>query len=161
MSSSEDILKYITTKEDLYEFIDLLDTLVENAFKKGSSFSKTLDKASGQKFSAAIKRIGNGKSPEQIQDILNKLKQEAEKVNFLSLTIAIEPSEELLTSLSKWAEKNFDNKVIFDITVNPDIVGGAIVTYKGNYRDESLKKTLEESFGKKEFIKNLSSHEYF
>ena len=73
----------------------------------------------------------------------------------VSLTIAFKPNQELISTLSSWAKENFKDKVVFDITVDPSIVGGAIVEHNGLYRDESLGKVLDEAFRKREIYANI------
>lgn len=73
----------------------------------------------------------------------------------ISLTIAFKPDEELISALSSWAKENLKEKTDFEITVDPSIVGGAIVEHNGLYRDESVRKTLEDAFKKREFYENI------
>lgn len=73
----------------------------------------------------------------------------------ISLTIAFKPNEELMSALSSWAKENLKEKAVFDITVDPSIVGGAIIECDGLYRDESVRKILEDAFSKKEIYENI------
>lgn len=61
----------------------------------------------------------------------------------VNLTLAFLPSKSLVKKLALWFKKNFGSKVVLDIQVDPKILGGAILSFNGYYRDFSLKKKLE------------------
>jgi len=46
--------------------------------------------------------------------------------------------------IKKWFKEENHQEVILDITVNPKIVGGAIIEYQGYFRDFSLVKEMDK-----------------
>ena len=50
----------------------------------------------------------------------------------IKLEIAFSPENNFLEKISQWFEKELGQKIILDLTVNPKIVGGAIIEYQGN-----------------------------
>ncbi len=75
---------------------------------------------------------------------LSQMKKTLLGLPIVKLEIAFSPSEEFLQKISNWMEKNLGKKVILDVTVNPKIIGGAIIEYQGKWRDFSLVKKLKE-----------------
>lgn len=61
----------------------------------------------------------------------------------IKLEIAFSPEDGFLNRMSDWLEKELGQKTILDITVNPKIVTGAIIEYRGNWRDFSSAKEID------------------
>lgn len=61
----------------------------------------------------------------------------------LGMTIAFDPTVEQVENIADWLFINCKKAFLLDITVNPHIIGGAIVGTNGKYRDYSLRKKLE------------------
>lgn len=67
----------------------------------------------------------------------------------IKLEIAFSPENNFLEKISQWFEKELGQKIILDLTVNPKIVGGAIIEYQGNWRDFSLAKEIDKLISQK------------
>lgn len=74
----------------------------------------------------------------KIQDTINKLPT-------LSLTIAFEPKEKTLHALSEWFVMNIKKQMLFEITVDPNVIGGATVNYQGKFLDASVKPIFDKT----------------
>lgn len=106
----------IITKEDADALTREISDSAQNSYKKGH-----------RPGDSAIKR-------ENLADL-----------PVLSMTLAFTPSRDFLTDIIKGLREQYENNLILDILVDENIIGGAVVTYKGQYRDYSLRKRLEEN----------------
>ena len=77
------------------------------------------------------------------------LEKELRALPEMKLDIAFFPTDNFLNRISQWLQKEFDQRIILDITVNPKVVAGAIIEYQGNWRDFSLAKKIDQLFGGK------------
>jgi len=77
---------------------------------------------------------------EEIYELEKKLRSLPE----IKLEIAFYPSDDFISKISWWLEKELGQKTILDITVNLKIVAGAIIEYKGNWRDFSIAKKINQ-----------------
>ena len=75
----------------------------------------------------------------------------------MKLKIAFSPSSEFLEEINQWFEKELSVKVILDLTINPKIVGGAIIEYQGNWRDFSLRKKIDNLIEKLYYPRNSAT----
>ena len=66
------------------------------------------------------------------------------KLPVLKIHLAFLPTPSFIKELSDWLKRNLKRKVLLDVEVNPAIVGGAILEYKGKYLDLSLRRELEK-----------------
>ncbi len=64
----------------------------------------------------------------------------------LRLTLAFEPSESVINTLSYWVRTNLDSGILLDLSMDRSILGGAIIVYSGKFYDFSLRKNLNEIF---------------
>lgn len=63
----------------------------------------------------------------------------------LSIYFVFLPEPPQIKEVGNWLRKNLNNpKLIFDIKVDPSLIGGCAVVYKGVYRDYSLKAKISE-----------------
>jgi hypothetical protein len=151
MNDKNEFYNLLKTDRDRTLALLFLNNLYENLYKTDTSFSNFLSKNQDEHFAKII--LGQFPSDwlaasdkERIEKKINELKKEIQILPTISLTIAIHPNEELLKALEHWAEVNFKTKMIFDIRVNPEIIGGAIVIRNGSYKDFSLSKKIDEIF---------------
>lgn len=59
------------------------------------------------------------------------------------VVFSVEPSESLVESVYNYMLKNTGMNVLLDYYIDPGIIGGVLISYKGKYYDGSLSKTLE------------------
>ncbi|MBI3341553.1 F0F1 ATP synthase subunit delta [Candidatus Curtissbacteria bacterium] len=60
------------------------------------------------------------------------------------LTLSFYPTDPVLSKIINWFEDNVGEKVIIDLVVDPEIVGGAKVMCNEHFRDYSVRAKLEE-----------------
>lgn len=135
------------------DFSARLSAIVSKIFQTNFSLETELAEQFGiqkkDKFLSLLRDKGiNPSSNTQLKDFLGKLQEKALSLPVLSLSIAFEPKEETLTYLSEWFVQNQHKQILFDLTVDPDLIAGAAVSYQGKYLDFSIRpvfsKILEE-----------------
>ena len=62
------------------------------------------------------------------------------------MELAFEASREFLIKIKQWFKEKNQREVILDLSVNPEVVGGAIIEYQGKYRNLSVGKKIDELF---------------
>jgi len=73
-----------------------------------------------------------------ISDLITILKE----LPTVDLTLAYSPPYEQLRSFSKWWRKNSQPYILLNITVNKELIAGAMIGYNGIMQDYSLHKVL-------------------
>ena len=84
-----------------------------------------------------------------LEKLLFEIKQEISKVKVLKLYLAIDPTPQIIENTSSWVKENLGEDVVLDIERDETILGGAIISFDGQYKDFSLRKTLDEIFKSK------------
>lgn len=143
----DELIKKIKTKEELIFFLEEVAKARQTIFKdKELLLSKKVEgKVSGE-FRELIERLEKegiiSENRRQQSVILEKLEKELQSLPEIKLEIAFSPDDNFLKRISQWFEKELGQKIILDLTINPKIVAGAIIEYRGNWRDFSLAKKL-------------------
>lgn len=78
----------------------------------------------------------------QIKSFFQQIFTAIEQLPSISLTIAISPTTALLQVISSWVALNLKTFMLLDISVDKSLGGGAIIEYRGNFKDYSLRKKL-------------------
>lgn len=145
----KDFAKKIKTKEELTFYLEEIAQVQQVVFKnKRVPLSKKVE----GKVSGELKNFLEGlekeevisKNPEQQSSFLEKLKKYLQSFPEIKLEIAFLPSDEFLTRINQWLEEKLGQKVILNLITNPQIVGGAVIEYQGNWRNFSLVKELDK-----------------
>ena len=142
------ISKNIHTKQEL---VYLLDDIAQakKAIYKGEQelLSKKLKNVVGKKLRRILKEQeeeNNLQTRKQQEEFLNNLKDYLQNIPQIKLTIAFSPSDSFLKEITQWLENQVGKEVIINLTIKPDIVGGAIIEYNGHYLNLALKDQIEE-----------------
>lgn len=145
----EDLIQKIRTKEELIFFLEEMDRVRELIFKdKELSLSQKVEGKVSEEFKELIERLEKegaiSKSREQQSAFFEELEKNLKSLPEIKLEIAFLPSENFLERISQWLEKELGQKVILNLTTNPKVVGGAIIEYRGRWRDFSLAKAIDK-----------------
>lgn len=132
MTDAEKLFEKVKTKQLGEEIVEALQAL---AASKGSK--KKLSPDLRYKIEH-LSKIGNYR---QLLEDFEKLYYGTASV---VLTLAFYPSDHFLDKIVDWFEDNVGRKVIVDLVVDPEIVGGAKVMCNEHFRDYSVHSKLEE-----------------
>jgi F0F1-type ATP synthase delta subunit len=154
MEIFEDFAKKIITKEDLIFFLDQINLAEQFLFKdKNIPLVEKLKGKVDEDFKNLIEKLENEnvitKDAEKNRIFFENLKNYLLKITQIKIEIAFKPSRKFIEKISLWLEKNFGEKIIVDLYFNPEIVGGAIIEYKGKYLNYSLAKKIDELISKR------------
>jgi len=136
----------IRTTKEASELINLIETLKDSIYKADLvSFNKILQNNAILTTYLRESEISSG-NKEAIASYLDRTKEEILKMSRIKLTMAINPDSALLDKMFSWFKDAAGKELLMDISINPGILGGLLVTYKGLYRDFSLKSRLDNYF---------------
>ena len=137
---------FIKTVDEREEVKSLIQKLRESLFKK-EGFGKTLKNKIPLKYSPLLNSyIKSGVGKEGFEGSLNSLEEYLKNLKEINITLAFEPSEKITDKIYAWVAKNVGQEVIINLAIEPKILGGVILSYKGLYFDYSLSKKLDKAF---------------
>jgi F0F1-type ATP synthase delta subunit len=80
---------------------------------------------------------------ERLVELKDSLENDLKKLEVVKVILAINPTVGMLDLLDSFFKDKLDKKVIFDIEVDPKIIGGIQIVYNGNYGDYTVLKSIE------------------
>src|SRR3989338_487144 len=150
-----DILRDIKTVGELEDFVLEIDTILGSLYK---GENKTTDEILGKKVgkSTAVKikklieknKINTFDYP-AVEKLLSGLKECLKQSKTLKMSLAIDPSQETIGHIFNWVLENMGDGIVLDIDRDESILGGAVISFNGLYKDFSLRRALEEVFNSK------------
>lgn len=143
-----DLSEFIATKAEANDFLSRITAVSEKIFQSDFNLHKALTEQFGvtksdRFLSMLLNNNINAESLPEVKAFLNMLQKQISSLQVLSLTIAFEPNQQMLTSLSEWFLVNMKKQMLFDITVDRTVVAGAIISYKGKFSDFSIRPTFQ------------------
>jgi F0F1-type ATP synthase delta subunit len=137
------VLSQIRTKEEKNIFQGEIDLLKKSLFEQEENFEHVLGSKVRSKISQAIRPELEKESVDKKAYLLG-LENELNKLTPLALTIAFEPCDSTISKIFDWVGANLGSNYLLDIQQDNSILGGIIITFKGEYRDYSLKSKLDQ-----------------
>lgn len=141
----------IITEEDRNSCLQMLDDFVLNLYKSGPSAQDTIE--DNARFGQTVLQLlpkGYKDVPDKsgLAKIVSELKEKIKALQTVKLIIAFPPTGKIINLLGSF-EASFPQKVVFDVDVKPDILGGAVFIINGRYHDYSLLSKLNDAFEEK------------
>ena len=138
------ILSSTKTARDRDRLINEID-LVSNALYKEKELPEVLETQISETLWEYI-----GKAPDITREIISekllRLKKALGELSVMTLTLAFDPAESTINKLTSYVRKNLEEKIILEFKLEPNILGGTILEFKGLYRDYTLRTKLDDVF---------------
>jgi len=142
-----DIYLRIKTQEDADKLIEEVDLLVSSSYEgKGQGLTVTLNSKIRAWIADSLKN-----DPDFLRDpisYLEKLKKDVAGFEKIEMAISYQPTYENIERLSQTVKRLIGVNTLIKLIYDPTLLGGAVVIYKGNYRDYTLKKIFDNEFSK-------------
>lgn len=84
-------------------------------------------------------------SKENINSSLTLIEKEIEIDNNVTIYIPFEMPKDDMEDVGMWFKKNFGENTLFELSFDPSLIGGCALSYKGHYRDFSIKNILSQN----------------
>jgi len=142
---------FFTTKSQANDFSLSLSAISEEIFNIGFDLNKALLKEFGthkrDKFIELLRENNISTiSGSSINSFIGQIQNTIKSLPQVSIVLAIDPKEEILKAISEWFILNVKKQVLLEITIDPEIIAGAIAGYKGRQFDASIKNEFENIF---------------
>ena len=157
-----DLSDLFTTKAEANEFVSRIASISDMFFQTGFNLERAfiqhfgVNKADRLLALMRDRNIPPGDLP-AAKDFLFALATKIPTIPVITLTVAFEPEEQTLESISEWFLVNMNMQMLFSIIIDRNVVGGATITYNGKFFDFSIKPIFERTL--KENMARLETEE--
>jgi len=144
----KEISPQISTSYHLKDLQRALDQLQTSFFQKKQTFVQTLDQEIPFPLSETLKKVAVAhevdlQNTEDVNEFINKLRDELQQIRRLTITMSIQPTLALIKEINRWIILNLKQVVVLDFVTDQTLIGGAIVEFNGVYKDYSVKHLME------------------
>lgn len=144
-----DLLSLIQTTDDLEMLIQEMEELKASLFKGfEAGFEDTLASKVRHRVSSCIRKDLDSNPEVAKSSYLNDLSKLIATLRVIEIEVAFEFTDRAIDRLSSFLRQAGLDKFVLKINFNPDILGGAVIVSRGEYRDLSLRKIFDQEFDK-------------
>lgn len=95
------------------------------------------------------KKILDEVTADNFREVFERIDLVISEAKSLTIYFVFIPDEGQIKQIGEWLRKSLNNpKLIFDVKVDPNLIGGCAIVYKGVYKDYSLKAKISQNKGK-------------
>ncbi len=138
---------YLRTKNEATKLILLLEKLIDELFKEIFSLDKILASELTLELKIIIEKLikESGiktENKKEVQAFLAKLQEELSRLPVVHIILSISPKEQQVEIIHNWFYQNFQKTVLLDISIDPTIIGGGVISFNGRANDYSLRNKI-------------------
>lgn len=154
---AKNLLDSIFTKSDANVLENELEKILSYLFKEGSIDDKIKKTVRIGTYEFLKSDFPEFKDRKAIKNFLESTREKLRKLRIINMTIAFEPTASLIEKIGKWVKENIGEDVVFDLSVDKSIIGGAEISFNGKYKEYILRDKFNEVFKnrKEELLKCL------
>lgn len=143
------LFDFVLTHEDFVLFNQQLDQVIEHVFDTKTTPESVLSEyLSHEKKQAVIAFAEEEKlpfaQPNQMQTVLDRIKERLAEIPIVEMKVAFEPSERLLNQITNWLNDSNNQRVFVKFVVDRSLIAGAVISFNGNIHDYSVKTQIEQ-----------------
>lgn len=144
-----DLTPFFKTKAQAIDFSSRIASISAKIYEANFNLEQILlDEFGIQKKDKFMSLLRNSKvNPESstaLKAFLTKVQETTNTLPVLSLTLAFEPKDKTLQVLSEWFMMNIKKQMLFEITVDKQIIAGANINYKGRFLEASIRPIFDK-----------------
>ena len=150
----EEILSLCRTRREAMDLIEALDEVLVTSYKVNVNVNEHMRAAFPYTtYDTMMLLIRDHeidiKDAHILYRFLHGIKDIVTHLPTVTISLAFTPTPRFLDRISGWLFENFKEPILLDLVIDQEIAGGAIVAFKGIYRDYSLRKKMEKLFQNK------------
>jgi len=141
-----ELTKLARTEEERETLREELKTLSASLYERQGAFEEALARRVRPATAETIQAILTETEVSDRAKFFEEAHKALEFLKVLELSVAFDPKGGSIERIWQWVRKNVGERIILKFTVERSIGAGAIVVYRGKFRNYSLKKLLEDYF---------------
>ena len=161
MTADELITKICThayTRAEVHRHLWLLRSYCERRWF-GSGDAGTLASFYGQEANprghAVAGDLGDdvgGLTKDTLYRVFDEAEELVKTLPFVAISIPFTPTDETIVAIGSWFRNNVNPRTVFEVTVDPRVVGGCAFAHRGYYQEFALHRAITN---KKEDIRSM------
>jgi hypothetical protein len=138
----------IKTKTERTEIMVFFQNLSNEIYKNNFDLKEHLSKTVSGEFADAVitltsDNLINTDNKSGLEKFFLKVQAEIKNLPTAHIILAFNPKKELIQLIQEWFYEKFKKIVILDIAVDPDIIGGCVISFNGRANDYTLLGKIE------------------
>jgi F0F1-type ATP synthase delta subunit len=155
MESSK-LIESLRTKEDISTLESELNSIIDSFYKKEGDIDEVL-RTQVRYWVGEI--ILQETQKDGLLDYSKKLLEMLRDIESVQLILAFEPTRVGVERIYEAIQPAISRKIVLDISCDPQIIGGVIISFNGLYKDYSFRRIFEAELNatREEIVRKLDS----
>lgn len=138
---SSDSLRAIATVADQDEFLNLIDILRDSLYNKDIDINMRLKKIRIDFSQVLQKELENAVDKAKA---LDDLRLAVKTMRVINMRVGFNYDLDFVRRLAGWIKDNVGEDVVADIVASQGLIGGAVISFDGKYRDYSVRSAVDK-----------------
>jgi len=92
------------------------------------------------------KNLLSGMNSQMYSSLTERIEKFIESIVPLTIYLVIVPDEDMVQKIGIWLRQNLNQpRLVFDYKIDPRLIGGCAIVYKGVYKDLSLRAKISDN----------------
>lgn len=144
-----DLTDFFSTRSQATDFAARLSLVAEKTYELDFDLEKSLQKQFGiikkDKFITLLRKNEIPlDSRSDLNSFLENIQNLISDMSTADITLAIDPSDEILKNISNWFLLKLNKQILLDINIDPKIIAGASIGFQGKQLDASIGSLFNE-----------------
>ncbi len=138
---------YLKTRKDAADFILLVEVVMKKLYEENLTIEKVFKESLPYDLANTLSKItkeGNIQDKQSLQTFFDKLREHISTLPVVHLILAVKPTPEVIDSMTNWFYIQFKKTVLMDITIDEELLGGAVISFAGRANEYSLRNKIEQ-----------------
>jgi F0F1-type ATP synthase delta subunit len=146
-----DLSEFFATKAQATDFNARLSDVVASLYEVDFDLETFLQHQFGvkkkDKFLTLLRenQVPLDKKP-SLNKFLDKIMETITNMPAARMTLAIEPDQQILKSMSNWFLLNLKKQILIETQIDPTLIAGANIEYQGKHFDSSIKSVFDQTY---------------
>lgn len=137
--------QYLKTKNDAQTIMRIIGSLGDALYKEPFTMKEALAQYAPFEIAAAIERAApDPEDKSGLQKFFSQLQKDITELPIIHIILPFSPKEKLIKVIHDWFYDNFQKTVLLDVTIDPDLGGGSVISFRGRANDYSLKNQIDQ-----------------
>lgn len=138
----DNILSNTLTQSQLMRKLKVLNIYLQSKLFVIDGSINSLSSEETNWLSSLDQNLLNQINKDNFHDFFSKLEQQARTISPLILYLAFQPPDEEVIKLGERLRKDYGKNFLFEIKVDPSLLAGCALAWRGVYKDYSLKSKI-------------------
>ena len=136
---------FLRTKGDVNNFALVCSRVIDALYTDSFDLHNMLLQNIPYEIAAAIEKSAPATTDKKaLQEFFLNTQKMIATLPMVHIILPFSPKEKLVKLMQDWFYQSYQKTVVLDISVDPNLIGGSVISFRGRANDYSLKNAIDQ-----------------